>query len=380
MGRLTKDVCYRKRGSVWYYKLKGEANFTSTGLTAKTKAESYVNGLLRNNGFQKVSNDIFENYAGRFFVWGSCPHAARLLEEGKSITKRYVAIQRTNLETHVLKSNMQKMRLLDIRRSHILDFRTSLIKKKLAQGTVNKIMSVLRVIFNEAVYRQDIVANPMNGVGDIKDDAKPTGIFTIDELQKLFPTDYRKIWNGGLDYTCFFLAATTGMRRGEILALKWKHIHFDKDFISVEEAWKDRDTTGTPKWDHLRTVPMAKILSEQLKRYREEAWNKTPDDLVFCNIDGSRLGETWWKKRFDKALERAGISIEGRRLRPHSFRHTLNTFLRASGENPDKIRETLGWNSEAVQNRYTHWEPAHLQGQGDVIDAMWAPAEVKLPL
>jgi hypothetical protein len=46
IGRLSKGFCYRKRGSVWYYKLKGEANFTSTGLTARTKAESYVNVLV----------------------------------------------------------------------------------------------------------------------------------------------------------------------------------------------------------------------------------------------------------------------------------------------------------------------------------------------
>jgi hypothetical protein len=47
MGRLIKDVCYRKRGKVWYYKFKGEMNFTSSGLTAKAKAESYVNELLK---------------------------------------------------------------------------------------------------------------------------------------------------------------------------------------------------------------------------------------------------------------------------------------------------------------------------------------------
>jgi integrase len=361
-----------------YYKFKGEVNFTSSGLTAKAKAESYVNELLKNNGIQKVSNEVFENYAGKFFLWDSCPHVARLREEGKSITKRYVAIQRTNLETHVLKSRLQKMRLQDIRRSHILDFRTSITKKDLASGTVNKIMSVLRVIFNEAVYRQDIVVNPMIGVSDIKDNAKPTGIFSIEELDRLFPDDFKQIWNEVLDYTCFFLAATTGMRRGEVLALKWKHIHFDQGYISVEEAWKDLDTTGPPKSNHSRTVPMANILRERLILRWEDTYNKSHDDLVFCNIDGSRLGETWWKKRFDKALERAEIPTEGRRLRPHSFRHTLNTMLRASGENPDKIRVMLGWNSEAVQDRYTHWEPAHMQSQGDVIDALWVSEEAQL--
>lgn len=44
---------------------------------------------------------------------------------------------------------------------------------------MNKVLSALRVIFNEAMYRQDIIVNPMSGVSDIKDNAKPTGIFTM---------------------------------------------------------------------------------------------------------------------------------------------------------------------------------------------------------
>ncbi len=233
-------------------------NFTSTGQTTKAKAESYVNELIKNFGAPKMRNEIFEDYAGRFFRWDSCPHALRLREEGRPLTKRYMAIQRINLEKHVLKSGLQKMRLQDIKRSHILDFRSSIVGKNLAPATVNKVLSALRVIFNEAMYRQDIIVNPMSGVSDIKDNAKPTGIFTIDELHMLFPDDYGKIWNDVLDYSCFFLAATTGMRRGEILALKWKHIHFDENYISVEEAWKDTITLGPPKSNRSRTVPMCK--------------------------------------------------------------------------------------------------------------------------
>jgi len=102
-------------------------NFTSTGQTTKAKAESYVNELIKNFGAPKMRNEIFEDYAGRFFRWDSCPHALRLREEGRPLTKRYMAIQRINLEKHVLKSGLQKMRLQDIKRSHILDFRSSIV-------------------------------------------------------------------------------------------------------------------------------------------------------------------------------------------------------------------------------------------------------------
>ncbi len=73
-------------------------------------------------------------------------------------------------------------------------------------------------------------------------------------------------------------------------------------------------------------------------------------------------------KFFDTAIVRAEIDTEGRALTPHSLRHNANSILREAGVNPDKIRASLGWSSEAIQNRYTHWTPEHLEDLGNVIE------------
>lgn len=162
------------------------------------------------------------------------------------------------------------------------------------------------------------------------------------------------------------------MRRGEVLALKWKHISFDESYIKVEDAWKNKKEIGKPKWEHQRTVFMTDSLRFRLLQYWEHTPNRNPEDLVFSYSDGSRLGETWWKKHFDSAIRNAEIETTDRRLRPHSFRHTLNTLLLNSGIDPAKVRASLGWKDDAVQARYTHWKPEHLAGQGEIIDKILA--------
>jgi integrase len=154
------------------------------------------------------------------------------------------------------------------------------------------------------------------------------------------------------------------MRRGEILALTWEHVHFEDMYVNVVRAWKDRDEIGSPKWDHTRSVPFllfADRLVKRLEELKEQSIRIAPDDLVFCYDDGSRFGNTWWKKRFSAAMYKAGIAPKARNLSPHSFRHTLNTLLRDRGKDSAKIREVLGWRQEKTQENYTHFDIEHFK-------------------
>ena len=86
-----------------------------------------------------------------------------------------------------------------------------------------------------------------------------------------------------------------------------------------------------------------------------------PKDLVFCYADGTRLGNTWWRKRFVSAMEKADIDRVSRNLKPHSFRHSLNTILRDAGKDSAKIRAALGWRQEQTQDGYTHFNEEHFK-------------------
>jgi integrase len=143
----------------------------------------------------------------------------------------------------------------------------------------------------------------------------------------LFPDNGYGPWRDIHDYTCFYLAAVTGLRRGEILALRWRYINLERQVLMVSEAWKGGKEIGPPKWEHNRLVPLSPRTIEKLSRMQTGSIRINPDDFVFCYDNGLRFGETWWRKRFCKAMERAGIDRQARRLQHLTHSGIQSTLL-----------------------------------------------------
>ena len=388
MGREKPFNLYKRRiklkngrdSVVYYYSINPSSGLPrnicqteqrkTTGCSTKSEAASFVlNRIeeLKSRKARKASTLTLREYAEPFWIWETCPHVERLRSEGKSITKNHVKIQRSIMENHLFPDPIVSIQIGEITRDDILQFRSRLIKKLGLTRTVQKTMGVLKTILKEAYFREHIDRDPTVGIGKIKYEQKEAGIFSKEELKRMF-SSVPGIWSDIKGYCAFLLAATTGMRRGEILALRWKDIDFDHGVITVERAWKGKDEIGLPKWNRKRVVPVPEKTLSALFVLRDESIRIAPIDLVFCYDDGSRLGETWWKKRFTKAMEMAGIDYRSRNLKPHSFRHTLNTILRDAGQDPAKIRASLGWQQEKTQDNYTHWNIEHLKDQARIID------------
>lgn len=361
----------RRPGSpFWYYKLGPWKSYKSTGKTTKSDAITVALEALESPA-EAPGGPTLRRYVEPFFVWETCPHVKRLLAEGRSITRYHVRDMRSIMENHLLTDPIATVRLSGLKRSHILDYRERLIEKLGYTRTVQKAVGVLKTILKEAYFREDISRDPTVGIGSTRYQPKEIGIFTTEELKKLFPGTPPGPWADSTGYTVFLMAATTGMRRGEILALTWECVNSEERCIEIRQAWKDRHEIGPPKWGKTRATPMPGQLAKALKRYRAQSPHAEDSDLVFCYDDGKRLGGTWWAKRFTAAMRKAGIHREERNLRPHSFRHTLNSILREQGYDPARIRAALGWSGEQVQAAYTHWNPAAFDGQRRILDGLF---------
>ncbi len=155
------------------------------------------------------------------------------------------------------------------------------------------------------------------------------------------------------------------------MALRWRHIDFDKLNVEIKEAFKSDLEIGKPKWEKIRNVPLPARTAIELKKLRAESLHVLPDSFVFSREDGSSMLRHWFSYHFTKAMKRSGIDWKTRQLRPHSFRHSLNMFLRDAGYDSEKIRAALGWSSEQVQKNYDHWKPEHLKGQADIVDGIF---------
>ena len=123
------------------------------------------------------------------------------------------------------------------------------------------------------------------------------------------------------DATLFLTAAFTGLRMGELLALRWRDVDFPRESIHVRASFA-KDIESTPKSGAARTVPMVNEVAQALARHGERPNFTAPIDLVFAGALGGHLDPNRVRKRFREALAEAGLP----EMRFHELRHTFGTL------------------------------------------------------
>lgn len=141
------------------------------------------------------------------------------------------------------------------------------------------------------------------------------------------------------------LLAYTGMRWGEIAALRVRYVNLARRRIDIVEAASEasgRVTIGTPKSHQSRWVPLPRFLVDPLA---EHIRDRRPSDLVFTAPEGGPLRNSNFRRRvFDRAARAVGL--DG--LRPHDLRHTAASLAVASGANVKAVQQMLGHASAAM--------------------------------
>lgn len=371
MSRPSKHyrLWFNKQTGYFYYKLPGGA-WRTTGCQHKTDANNVAQQKWRENAPapKPKATGTVGSYFNPYFDWDRCPRIADRRAEGKRISPQHAKRQRMILEKYLLNDKLMSMPLRRVIPEDIRAFRQRMIDAYTPR-VINSITTVLKTVFRDLLRRGIIQQDPTQIIGKMSYEQRESGTFTKKELRDLFKTCPGP-WGDRVGYTCFLVAASTGMRRGEVLALRWKHVDLDNKVLHVKEAWKDRETVGEPKWGQKRSIPLPDNTIQALKKLRRSSVHVLPDALVFT-YDGDRLGATWWQGRFVKAMKAAGIDAKKRRLTAHSFRHTLATLLRAEGISDVHIQAALGWTNVTTQEIYTHFTAEHLKNQATVTDRLF---------
>ncbi len=227
----------------------------------------------------------------------------------------------------------------------------ALSARGLSARTVRLVHVVLNASLKQAVKNGLLVRNPAEATEPPK--VKRAGVRALsrEEVEA-----FLKAAKEDRLYAAFALALKTGLRRGEILGLKWEDVDFEKGTLKVSRALveaKDPETGKTrlyfqePKTEKSkRVIPLTRDLVALLKahkaRQNEERlyFGGAYEDggLVFC----TELGKPIWPRNllrtFHRLLKKAGL--EHHRL--HALRHTFATLLLASGEELKNVQELLG--------------------------------------
>ena len=125
----------------------------------------------------------------------------RLSSAGKSGTRYHVKDMRGIMENHLFTDPMAKIKLSELKRAHVLDFRELLIEKLGYTRTVQKTVSVLKTIVKEAYFREVIGRDPTAGIGISRYQPKEIDTFTVEEFRALFPPKPPGPWKDIYDYT-----------------------------------------------------------------------------------------------------------------------------------------------------------------------------------
>jgi integrase len=150
-------------------------------------------------------------------------------------------------------------------------------------------------------------------------------------------------------------AAMTGLRQGELIALRWKDVDWPSSRIRVRRSY-GRGEFSTPKSKRgSRSVPLADELAAELERHYRGSTFGGDDDLVFAHpVTGGPLDRSKVRKRFRAAVMRAEV----REVRFHDLRHTFGTRMAAAGVPMRTLQEWLGHRDFKTTLIYADYSPS----------------------
>ncbi len=366
---------HRRQGSkFWQFSVdQGKHWKTTKKITKKAAREWLIERFEGEVGpsekadlpFYQYAQVEFNNYAMAREASGR-PLSANYIKDGKSYIERFIQDDPIG---------MQPAR--SITPGDFEDFGTRLLQKNQHRKTsVERSLEIARLVLRRGWKRKELRHNPTEGIEQIRVSHRERSIYTPEDLNKLFKKDVWETgdftpWQDEYDYVAFILAVCTGMRRGEILAMEWPAVDFERGIITVGKALGKDGRLGETKGRKIRYTPIfdfvlwldrrALIALSNLRERQQTARIRPITQGVFSYPDGSSRKQTWWRQRYTEALKTAKIN---RRREPdklpldgHSFRHTLASHLKGAGVGDDLIRQFCGWSCARMQANYTHLEP-----------------------
>lgn len=264
----------------------------------------------------------------------------------KKSTVRYYDFQ---LERHIIPA-FGSCSLCELSRVRIESLLSNLKQKGHANGTIRGVRATFSTVLQAAVARGYLDKNAAHGIR-----IRETGVRR--EHRFYSPAQVRQLLTELPEpcRTVIQVAVLTGMRIGEILALRWKRVDLLRGTVEVAETFSEGEF-GSPKTrSSRRVIPMSSTLQQVLEAHRSASAARTPNDLVFRTRQGTPLSS---KNLYNRVLAPACDRIKQPRVSWHSFRHTHATLLTEVGESIKTAQALLGHSDLGTTlNTYAHVIP-----------------------
>lgn len=332
---------------VYYYQFRYDDGRRSppksTGCDTLSKARRFCQQLF-NSGKMNCNTDIrFSDFSRDFFSPDGdfCKWKA---VNGKPLKPETARRYNTSLTLHIL-PYFDSFLMEDITRDTCKKW-VVWANERWSPKTVNNAQCVLNLIFENAVEKDLIQKNPLHRLGFRKIPKKNRELLTVQEIKALYESD----WPSDVHRKMFLLAVITGMRIGEVTALKSSDIK--ESYLNVHSDYSDRyGLQETTKTGMNRYVPI-------------------PDGFPFpepnggwaFSLDGKEpvKGHAVYNAMV-RRCEKLGIQTGQRGITVHSLRNFFVSYMQKMNVPEPKIRATVGHADTTMTDLYTYWKPDMFQ-------------------
>jgi integrase len=263
-----------------------------------------------------------------------------------AIMKNYIV----PLWGHVKPKNLT-VRLIDLAMAGIT---SELTKRPLAGATRNRILSVLSEFYVHLIEEDKVKINPARDVARCRSAPEhPRGAVSIATMKQLFPPDHdgmKKIYVSQKYICAFLVLRDTGLRPGELIALRWRDWHPSLRFFPIMRAIESgtRSHEKGTKTGATKPAIVTPQAAEEMELLRKKV-KPAPDQFIFANYKNIPFDTHRLNWAFHRAVRLAEVGRDD--LTPYWLRHTFST--RALETLPDHVvRRLMGHSTEAMTRRY----------------------------
>ena len=341
-----------KAGERWAYsvRIKGR-NQVRRGFATKKAADSALRDLLSRVAEGQMITPARLTLSAWADRW--------LASIGRDVEPRTLEIYRRVLRLYILPALGEK-RLDWLEPIHFERLYADLETRGLSRSTIRLAHAVARGCLNAAVERNQLHRNPVMFAKPGKTKPYKPQVWSASELG-VFLDAVR----GGRLEALWTVYATTGMRRGEALALRWNDFDPGRRLVHVSAAYvmvNGHAALKATKTDRPRTIDLddrtVTVLQDHAGMQADElaifGAGPTAQRLIFCREDGSPLRPDTVTREFARIVDNVGLT----RIRLHDLRHTHATLLLKAGVPVKVVSERLGHASPVItMNTYAHVLP-----------------------
>jgi integrase len=340
--------------------------------TAEGPKRRYITGETREDVAEKLAKAISDRADGLVFDAGSTTtgeYLTRWLSDSVHGTVQgstYRSYGRV-VDGHLV-PGVGRVKLAKLRPDHIRRLYRSMLDAGKATRTVQYAHTLLKRALAQAVMDGLIPRNAAEAVRPPK--------LKRDEIQPLNADQVRALLDASDERSCalYTVAVRTGMRPGEILALRWSDVDLEAGTVQINRALSEGEfsTPKTPRSRRRISLSPATVatLKAHRKRQLEECMAKAglweDHGLVFPSSVGTPKSQRNLNREFKNTAKRAGLPDH---FKLYDLRHTCATLLLSRNVHPKYVQELLGHASIALTlDTYSHVIPGMDGGTGGAID------------